>query len=84
MAFLSKKLATINTSVPVEFNSDDLIRKKMNKDAVRDLFEELEFRRLAERWFGKDIPKTIGTVNEENSVKIKPNKQPWPYWSWDN
>ena len=74
LAFLSKKLATINTSVPVEFNSDNLIRKKMNKDAVRDLFEELEFRRLAERWFGKDIPKTIGTVNEENSAKIKPTK----------
>lgn len=74
LAFLSKKLATINTSVPVEFNSDNLIRKKMNKDAVRDLFEELEFRRLAERWFGKDIPKTIGTVNEESSAKIKPTK----------
>ena len=74
LAFLSKKLATINTSVPIEFNSDDLIRKEMNKDAVRDLFEELEFRRLAERWFGKDIPKPAGTVIEENSAKIKPTK----------
>ena len=55
LAFLSKKLATINTNVPVEFNSDNLIRKEMNKDAVRDLFEELEFRRLAERWFGKEL-----------------------------
>ena len=74
LAFLSKKLATINTSVPIEFNSDDLIRKEMNKDAVRDLFEELEFRRLAERWFGKDIPKPAGNVIEENSAKIKPTK----------
>ena len=31
----------------------------MNKDAVRDLFEELEFRRLAERWFGKDLPNPV-------------------------
>ncbi len=74
LAFLSKKLATINTSVPVEFNSVDLIRKEMNKDAVRDLFEELEFRRLAERWFGKDLPKPAGSVIEENSAKIKPSK----------
>ena len=34
----------------------------MNKDAVRDLFEELEFRRLVERWFGKDLPKPSGSV----------------------
>ena len=74
LAFLSKKLATINTSVPVEFNSDDLIRKEMNKGAVRDLFEELEFRRLAERWFGKDLPKPVGGVFEENSAKVKPSK----------
>ena len=35
----------------------------MNKDAVRDLFEELEFRRLAERWFGKDLPKPSDKVS---------------------
>ena len=72
LAFLSKKLATINTNVPVEFNSSDLIRKEMNKDAVRDLFEELEFRRLTERWFGKDSPKStnVGDV----SVKTNPPK----------
>ena len=72
LAFLSKKLATINTNVPVEFNPDDLIRVEMNKDAVRDLFEELEFRRLTERWFGKDLPKStnVGDV----SVKIDPPK----------
>ena len=72
LAFLSKKLATINTNVPVEFNSSDLIRKEMNKDAVRDLFEELEFRRLTERWFGKDLPKptNVGDV----SAKIDPPK----------
>lgn len=57
LAFLSKKLATINTAVPVNFSAEEFIRKQMNKEAVRDLFVELEFRRLAERWFGKDLPK---------------------------
>ena len=74
LAFLSKKLATINISVPIEFNSDDLIRKEMNKVAVRDLFKELEFRRLAERWFGKDISKSGGSIIEENPPNISPNK----------
>jgi len=73
LAFLSKKLATININVPVEFNSDDLVRKEMNKDAVRDLFEELEFRRLAERWFGKGLPKPTDG-GEEGSAKVKPSK----------
>ena len=38
LAFLSKKLATINLSVPVEFNPNELVRVPMNKDAVRELF----------------------------------------------
>ena len=74
LAFLSKKLATINTNVPVEFESDNLIRKEMNKDAVRDLFEELEFRRLAERWFGKDLPKPSDRVVVGGSTKVNPPK----------
>lgn len=72
LAFLSKKLATINTNVPIEFNSSDLIRKKMNKDAVLDLFEELEFRRLTDRWFGKDLPKSTNV--DDVSIKIDPPK----------
>lgn len=74
LALLSKKLATINTNVPVEFNSDNLIRKEMNKDAVSDLFKELEFRRLAERWFGKDLPEPSSSFVKEDSVKFKPSK----------
>lgn len=54
LALLSKKLATINTDVPINFSADSLIRKEMNKGAVKDLFDELEFRRLAMRWFGND------------------------------
>jgi len=73
LAFLSKKLATINIEVPVEFISDDLVRKEMNKEAVRDLFVELEFRRLAERWFGEDLPNPTKAVTEEKIVKTKPS-----------
>jgi len=73
LAFLSKKLATINIEVPVKFTSDDLVRKEMNKEAVLDLFVELEFRRLAERWFGKNLPNQAKAVVEEKIVKAKPS-----------
>ena len=67
LAFLSKRLATINLRVPVVFDANKLIRKEMNKEAVKDLFEELEFRRLSDRWFG---PK-----KEKNpAVLINPKK----------
>lgn len=71
LAFLSKKLATINLAVPIEFNPDELVRIPMNKGAVRDLFVELEFRRLTERWFGKDLPSPTKEVTEEKSAKAK-------------
>lgn len=67
LAFLSKKLARINVEVPVSFSADKLVRKEMNRDAVRSLFVELEFRRLAERWFGKDLPKS----QEKKEVKAE-------------
>lgn len=73
LAFLSKKLATININVPVEFSPSDLERVPMNKTEVRDLFVELEFRRLAERWFGKDLPTPNVSPKEEKSKKEKPS-----------
>ena len=71
LAFLSKRLATINLRVPVVFDANKLIRKEMNKEAVKDLFEELEFRRLSDRWFG---PK-----KEKNpAVLVNPKKNSNP------
>lgn len=67
LAFLSKRLATINVNVPLSFFPNEFIRKEMNKDAIKDLFKELEFRRLSERWFGKD------NVNEDKVYKKKPS-----------
>ena len=67
LAFLSKKLATINLNVPVTFNADKLLYKEMNKDAIKKLFKELEFRRLSERWFGvkKEVSKDFVTDKKE-------------------
>lgn len=46
---LSKRLATIEQDVPVEFRHADLHRREMDVDALRRLYEELEFRTLASR-----------------------------------
>ncbi len=54
-AFQSKKLATIILDCPIEFDEAALSVKSYNKDAIRDLFKELEFRRLAQTILGEDI-----------------------------
>lgn len=68
-ALLSKQLATININVPIDHYLDDYIVKDINKDAVRELFGELEFRQLTKRVLGEDIapasstPKTSSKSN---------------------
>jgi DNA polymerase-1 len=54
LAFQSKRLATIIIDVPVEFDEKQLELKEPNKDALKELFAELEFRRLAEQVFGEN------------------------------
>lgn len=55
---LSKFLATIKTDVPMEVNIEELRIKEVNKDELKKLFDELEFKTLAERVFGKTNNKT--------------------------
>jgi DNA polymerase-1 len=55
MAILSKKLATIITSVPVEFHEEDFKLKEWNKEKLKDIFSELEFRTLGKRLLGEDF-----------------------------
>ncbi len=46
---LSKRLATIEQNVPVEFRHADLHRHSADTDALRKIYEELEFRTMAQR-----------------------------------
>lgn len=48
-ALQSKKLATIICDVPIEFDEKALLMEEPDKEALRALFNELEFRRLAEQ-----------------------------------
>ena len=48
---LSKKLVTIDTNVPVEFNEDKLKVKNFNDSELKELFIELNFKSLITRFF---------------------------------
>lgn len=49
---LSKKLATIELEVPIEFVADDCKLSEFNKEALTEVFKELEFRTLAQQIIG--------------------------------
>ena len=48
---MSKQLATIITEVPIAFDPEKLIIDPPNEQALKELFEELEFRTFAKRVF---------------------------------
>jgi len=53
-ALLSKKLATIKVDVPLDYEPDKLILEEPNEEALRELFEELEFRTIMKRVLGEE------------------------------
>jgi DNA polymerase I len=55
MAILSKKLATIITDVPVEFHEEDFRLKEWDKEKLKEVFADLEFRTLGKRLLGDDF-----------------------------
>lgn len=61
-AFLSKKLATILLDAPVEFEPDKLIMEDPDKDILRELFTELEFRNIATKVLGETIIISAGSA----------------------
>ena len=60
-ALLSKKLVCIDTNVPVPFDPNDLVLSPPDKDKIREVFEELEFRTLTARVLGEEPAKTSAT-----------------------
>jgi DNA polymerase I len=54
MAVLSKKLATIITDVPCEFHEENFKIGPYNKEALKNLFADLEFKTLGKRILGEE------------------------------
>lgn len=74
LARLSKDLATIITDVPVDVTWDDLKIDEPDENAVRELFQEFEFRTLSKRLFGKEAelhPKDEDESSDSDSGGLK-------------
>lgn len=56
MATLSKQLATIDRHVPLTITLDELKKKALKADELLSLLQELEFRALQAKLFGKKAP----------------------------
>ena len=54
-AFMSKMLATIILDVPIDFDEEDLVIEEPNKEALSELFAELEFRTIAKKVLGQEV-----------------------------
>jgi DNA polymerase-1 len=60
-AIMSKRLATIVTSVPVEFHEEDFRLKDWNKELLKEVFTELEFKTVGRRLLGEDFGESPAT-----------------------
>jgi len=67
-AILSKKLATIITNVPVEFHEENFRQKEWNKEALQEIFTELEFRTMAVRILGQSLPLPAPSFNSSKKA----------------
>lgn len=80
MAIMSKKLATIITNVPVDFHEEDYRLKEWNKEALVEVFTELEFKTLGKRILGDEFnafhsaPQSIQTDLFGNTVSSQNKK----------
>ncbi len=86
-AIMSKKLATIIIDIPAAvFHEEDFRIKEMNKEALKEVFAELEFRALTKRLLGEEAgapadewrPKTgdeqTVTGNQKSKAKADTNQ----------
>ncbi len=54
-AIMSKKLATIIMNVPCEFHEEDFRIKEVDKEVLKEVFGELEFKAIGKRIFGDEF-----------------------------
>lgn len=66
----SKFLATIRTDVPIEFNENHLKKEPFNEADLQKIFDELEFRTIANRIFNNNNEPQL-----KNETKVSANSQ---------
>ncbi|MDB5278954.1 MAG: polA [Ferruginibacter sp.] len=75
-AIMSKKLATIIVDVPAEFHEENFRIKEMNRESLKEVFTELEFRGFIKRVLGEEIQLQPGVqIQETGGRKQAPGGQ---------
>lgn len=69
-AILSKKLATIITDVPVEFDEEALRYTGPDVDKLKPIFDELEFKGIASRAFADNTPVMAPPIKENSQLSM--------------
>ncbi|GAA0735536.1 DNA polymerase I [Gaetbulibacter jejuensis] len=75
LGLLSKKLATIMLDVPVEFDEKDFEMCDPDIEAVKTIFQDLEFRRLTENFlktFAAEDTQVTAETTSKTEEKVKP------------
>ena len=73
MILFSKFLATIKTDVPIELNMEELKREEPDEEALRHIFEEMEFRTLIDRLFPRDKKPATPAPSDTKSKNTQPD-----------
>ncbi len=68
---LSKKLVTIETKVPIEFDEKALEYEKPNAEKIKELFQRLEFRNLVNRVLGTGTTTTTTTTKKQAPAPVQ-------------
>ncbi len=88
LAFQSKRLATILTNVPITLDEEALRIREPDQEALKQLFDELEFRQLSQQVFGNESlpaerkstttaegPTLFGFFEEEAEQVVTPSQR---------
>jgi len=81
LGLLSKKLATIMLDVPVDFDAKDFELDQPDIEKVKEIFQDLEFRRLTDNFiktFSTEVPtesNNASTTETKTEVKATPKEQ---------
>ncbi|MBI3509405.1 MAG: DNA polymerase I [Bacteroidetes bacterium] len=81
-AVLSKRLATILIDAPVPLDEEHLRAKEIDREKVKTLFAEMEFRRLAQQVLGEELPAATNgkqeTADDSSNENSGPSKKTKP------
>ena len=70
---LSKYLATIRQDVPVDVPLNEMTVKEADKEKLRKIFDELEFKKFAEKLLGEETPNVNKIAQKQKSVNVQPS-----------